>query len=81
MEKIIYGVNSILLFLLARFEYNSDSDKSIIFSSFGLLVLVVFNLLLGLFSQIAKRKIYIHYYQSALGLMLGAMLLLLIYSS
>jgi hypothetical protein len=30
MEKLIYGVNFILLFLIARFEYNSDSDKTIV---------------------------------------------------
>src|SRR5690606_21054425 len=76
MEKIIYGVNFTLMFLLARFEYNSDSDKTIIISSLGLLILVILNLLLGFFSQMDKKKIYKHYYYSALGLVVSSMILL-----
>jgi len=79
MDKIIYGVNLVLLLLLARFEYNSDSDKTIIISSLGLIILVILNLLLGFFSQMDKKKIYKHYYYSALGLIIGAMVLLTIY--
>jgi hypothetical protein len=79
MEKLIYGVNIILLFLLARFEYNSDSDKTIIISSFGLIILVILNLLFGFFSQMDKRKIYKHYYYSALGLIISTMILLTMY--
>ncbi len=79
MEKIIYGVNLVLLLLLARFEYNSDSDKSIFISSLGLIILVIMNLLLGFFSQMDKKSIYKHYYYSALYLIIGAMVLLTIY--
>ena len=79
MEKIIYGVNSILLFIIARFEYNSDSDKTIIISSLAILILAILNILCGFFSQMDKKPIYKHFYFSAIGLVLGSMILLSIY--
>lgn len=79
MEKAIYGVNLILLLLIASFEYTSDSDKTIIIASLGLIILVTLNLLLGFFSKIDKKKFYKHYFYSALGLILSAMILLTIY--
>ena len=79
MEKVIYGVNSILLLLIARFEYNSDSDKTIVISSLGFLILLILNLLLGFFSQLDKKPIYKHYYYSALGLVVGVAILLSIW--
>lgn len=79
MEKVIYGVNFILLFLIARFEYTSDSDKTIIISSLGFLILLILNLLFGFFSQMDKKQIYKHYYYSALGLVVGIAILLSIW--
>ena len=79
MEKLIYVVNSILLLLIARFEYNSDSDKTIIISSLGFLILLILNVLLGFFSQMDKKPIYKHHYYSALGLVVGVAILLSIW--
>jgi hypothetical protein len=79
MEKIIYGVNFILLFLIERFEYNSDSDKTAVIASFGFLILLVLNLILGFLSQLDKKPIYKHYYYSALGLVVGVAILLSIW--
>ena len=78
MEKLVYGVNAILLFLIARFEYNSTSDKTIIISGLAFAVLVGLNLLFGLFAQFDKKPIYRHYYYSALGLVICTLLLLYI---
>jgi hypothetical protein len=79
MEKLIYGVNAISLVLLARYEYNSDSDKSIIISSIAFVILLGINLLFGVFAQFDKKSIYRHYYYSALGLFLSVVGLLYIY--
>ena len=79
MENLIYGVNAILLFLIARYEYNSDSDKSIIISSIAFVTLLGVNLLFGLFARIDKKPIYRHYYYSALGLFLSVVILLYMY--
>ena len=76
MEKVIYGVNAILLFLIARYEYNSDSDKTIIISSIAFVILLGLNLLFGLFAQLDKKPIYRHYYLSALGLFVSVIALL-----
>lgn len=75
MEKAIYGANAVLLFLIARHEYNSDSDKTFIISLTGFLILLILNLLLGLSAQFDKKPIYKHYYYSALGLLIGAVTL------
>lgn len=75
MKKIIYGVNGVLLLLIERFEYNSDNDKTIVLSSLGLLILIIFNLLLGFFSQLDKKPMYKHYYYSALGLVVAEAIL------
>ena len=79
MEKVVYGFNTILMFLIARYEYNSDSDKTIIISSLSYLVLLIFNLLFGFFAQMDKKPIYRHYYYSALGLIVSALILLSIW--
>ena len=79
MEKIIYGLNVILMFLIARYEFNSDSDKTIIISSLAFLILVVFNLLLGLFAQLDKKPVYKHFYYSALALVVSCVVLLSIW--
>jgi len=79
MEKLIYGVNAILLFFIARYEYNSDSDKSIIISSIAFVALLGVNLLFGLFAHFDKKPIYRHYYYSAVGLFLSVVILLYIY--
>lgn len=79
MEKVIYLLNAVLLFFIARFEYNSNSDKTIIISSIALMVLVGINVILGLFAQFDKNPIYKHFYFSALWLVIGAMILVWIY--
>ncbi|HYI76888.1 MAG TPA: hypothetical protein VEW65_04660 [Chryseolinea sp.] len=79
MEKLIYGVNAILLFFIARYEYNSDSDKSIIISSIAFVALLGVNLLFGLFAHFDNKPIYRHYYYSAVGLFLSVVILLYIY--
>jgi hypothetical protein len=76
MEKVIYGVNFVFLFLIARFEYNSDSDKTIVIASLGFLILVILNLIMGFLSQLDKKPIYKHYYYSALGLVVSFAILL-----
>lgn len=76
MEKLIYGVNAILLLLIVRYEYNSDSDKTIIISSLAFIVLLILNLLFGFFAQLDKKMIYKHYYYSALELVIGILVLL-----
>jgi hypothetical protein len=79
MEKLIYVVNAILLFLIARYEYNSASDKTIIISSIAFATLLGFNLLFGLFAQLDKKPVYRHYYYSALGLFVSVIVLLYIW--
>jgi hypothetical protein len=79
MDKFVYVVNLILLFLIARYEYNSDSDKTIIISSLSFAVLLVLNLLFGLFAQLDKKPIYRHFYYSAVGLFVSAIVLLSIW--
>jgi hypothetical protein len=79
MEKVIYGVNLIVLFLIARFEYNSDSDKTVVIASLGFFVLLVLNLILGFFAQMNKKPIFKHYYLSALGLVVGIAILFLMW--
>jgi hypothetical protein len=75
MEKVIYGVNFALLFLIARFEYNSDSDKTAVIASLGFLILVILNLIMGFLSQLDEKPIYKHYYYSALGLIVSIAIL------
>ena len=79
MEKIIYGVNAILMVLIARYEYNSDNDKTIIISSIAFVILLVLNMIFGLFAQLDKKPIYRHFYFSAIGLFVSAVMLLLIW--
>jgi hypothetical protein len=79
MEKVIYGVNFTLLFLIARFEYNSGSDKTIVIASLGFLILLILNLIFGFISQLDKKPIYKHYYYSALGLVVSVVILLSIW--
>ena len=79
MEKVIYGLNFTLLVLIARFEYKSVSDKTIIISSLAFLALLVLNLILGFSSQLGKNPIYKHYYYSAMGLVVGVSVLLSIW--
>jgi hypothetical protein len=67
------------MFLIARFEYNSDSDKTIILSSLALVVLIIFNLLLGLFGHLDKKPFFKHYYCSALLLVITAVVLLCVW--
>lgn len=74
MEKLIYAVNAILLFIIARYEYNSDSDKTIIITSLAFLGLLILNVILGFFTQPNKNSIYKHFYYSAAGLLIGALL-------
>ena len=74
MEKIIYAVNSILAVLIIRFESNSDSDKTIIITSVLYILLVVINLIFGIFSQMDKVKYYKHFYYSSLLLIVGVFL-------
>jgi hypothetical protein len=79
MEKLIYGINGVLLFLIARYEYNSDSDKTIIISSLAFVILLVLNLLFGFFAQLEKNILYKHFYYSALGLFISVLILLSIW--
>lgn len=79
MEKLIYGVNGIFLLLIARYEYNSDSDKSIIISSLAFFVLLTVNLLFGFFAQLDKKAIHKHFYYSGLGLIIGVLILISIW--
>ena len=79
MAKFIYSVNALLLFLIALYEYNSRSDKTIIISSFAFVILLGMNLLLGLFAQMDNKPVYRHYYYSALGLFVGVVILLWIW--
>jgi hypothetical protein len=76
MDKVIYGVNFILMFLIARYEYYSGNDKTIIVSAVGFLVLLCLNLLFGLVAQLDKRPIYRYFYYSALGLIIGVIFLM-----
>lgn len=79
MEKLIYGINAILLFLVVRYEYNSDSDKSIIISSLVFIILLAMNLLFGFFAQLDKKAIHKHFYYAALGLFISVLILLTIW--
>jgi hypothetical protein len=79
MEKLIYGVNFLILFFIVRYEYNSDNDKSIIISSLSFLILVIFNLMFAFFAQMDKKPIYKHYYYSALALVISIVILLAIW--
>jgi hypothetical protein len=76
MDKLIYFVNAILLVLIARYEYTSDSDKTIIISSLVFAILLVLNLMFGLFAQLDKKPMYRHFYYSALALFVSAMIML-----
>lgn len=76
MEKLIYAVNAILLLLMARYEYNSDNDKSIIISSLAFLALLITNLLMGFVGQMSNKKMYKHFYFSALWLLISVLVLL-----
>jgi hypothetical protein len=76
MEKVIYGVNFLALFLIARYEYNSDNDKTIIISSLAFATLLGLNLLFGFFAQLDKKAIYRHYYYAAFGLLITVVILL-----
>jgi hypothetical protein len=79
MKATIYGVNFILIFLIARFEYNSSSDKTIIISSLGFLVLLLLNIMFGFFAQIENKTIYKHYYYSAVAMVIAAFILLAVW--
>ena len=79
MKILIYGINTILLFSIARYEYNSNSDKTIIISSIAFGILLTLNLLFGLFEKKKKKAIARHFYYSALGLFIGALTLLYIW--
>jgi Mg2+ and Co2+ transporter CorA len=78
MEKVIYGVNFILMFLIARYQFNSDNDKTGIITSLGVLVLLIMNLIFGFLAQIDRKPVYRHYYYSALGILVCALILLAI---
>lgn len=79
MDRLIYAANGILLVLIARYEYNSDSDKTIIISLLAVAVVLVLNLTFGLLAQLDKKPIYRHFYYSALGLFVSAIVLLSIW--
>jgi hypothetical protein len=78
MEKVVYGVNLILMFLIGRYQLNSDNDKTAVISSIGVIVLLVMNLIFGFLAQIDRKPIYQHYYYSALGIFVCALILLTI---
>lgn len=79
MKLLIYGLNAILLFLIAQYEYNSNSDKTMILSSLAFLVLLVLNLIFGFMAQLDKNVIYRHFYYSALALFTVVFILLSIW--
>ncbi|HEY0656442.1 MAG TPA: hypothetical protein VGD65_25085 [Chryseosolibacter sp.] len=77
MKPIVYLVNLVLVLLIARFEYNSGNDKSVIISSLAVTAIVVLNLIVGLLSQM-DRKPFSHYYISAIGVIVLFFALLLV---
>lgn len=81
MWKIIYGVNSIVLLLIARFEYDSDSDKAVVISSFAFVVLLILNLIFGFLSQLDRKPFYKHYYYIAFGIVAIAILSSIFYAN
>jgi hypothetical protein len=76
MAGIIYLVNVIVLFFILRYQSNSDNDKSIILSSIAFLVVLMINVLCEFFAQLDKKKVYRHFYYSALGLLLSGIIAL-----
>ena len=75
MEIVIYGLNFMIMFLLGRYEYNSDNDKAIVIFSVGFLIIVVMNFIFGLMAQLDRKPIYKHYYVSAIVLIIAAIIL------
>jgi hypothetical protein len=64
------------MFLIARYEYYSGSDKTIIISATAFVVLFGLNLLFGLVAQLDKKPFYRYFYYSALGLVIGVICLM-----
>jgi hypothetical protein len=79
MPALVYAVNFVLLFLIVRYEYNSNNDKTIIISSLAFIALLCINLLLGLFARLNKKTIYRHYNYSALALVICVFVLLAVW--
>ena len=75
MNKSIYFINTLLILFVARYEFKSDNDKTIIISSLALAVLLVLNLMFGLFAQLDNKPSYRHFYYSALGIFVSAIIL------
>jgi len=79
MEKLIYAVNAIILFLIVQYEYNSDNDKTTIISSIAFMALLGFNLLFGLSAQLDKKSFHRHFYYAALGLLVSVLVLIFLW--
>ena len=72
MTAIIYVVNAILVSLIFRYEYYSQSDKTIVITAALFVVLFAINLLAGLTLQIRKMRGYQHFYISGFLLLIAA---------
>jgi hypothetical protein len=62
----IYVINIALLIAIYLFEHYSDNDKTIIITVAIYLILLISNLLLGVFAQMDKKSTYINFYYSTL---------------
>jgi hypothetical protein len=81
---LIYGINFLLALLLARFEYASGNDKTIVIVALVYVILIVFNFVLGFMAQLDpsgqnKERTHTHFYASGVGLIVLAFLLMLMY--
>ena len=79
MIAIIYATNAVLAFFVLRYEFYSESDKTIIITSSLIVIMIAINLAVGLILQVRKKPNFQHFYLSGLFLLLTTVIALFLW--
>jgi hypothetical protein len=72
MIVVIYAINALLAFLILRYEFYSQSDKTIVITAALFLALIIINLVVGLTLQLQKKQYFHHFYLCGIVLLVAA---------
>jgi hypothetical protein len=79
MIAIIYAINALLAFFVLRYEFYSESDKTIIITSALIVILIAINLVAGLIFQLRKKPYFQHFYLCGLLLLVTTVVALFLW--
>ena len=79
MIAIIYATNAVLAFFVLRYEFYSESDKTIIITSLLIVIMIAINLAVGLILQVQKKQNFKHFYLCGLFLLLTTVIALFLW--